>query len=109
MERAAGTVELNESQCHALEWAFENNPDVVAQLGDFADEKKIKLWESELKMTTRLVVAPDEAMKIVYYQIAEAEMKRLANENNILYCGHSSQEHLAALKAVESMFPQSVN
>ena len=109
MERAPGTVELGEAECHALEYAFANNPKTVAQLAELADETDMKLWAEELKGTSHLVFAPSEVMKTVYFQIADAEIKRLAHGNNTLYCGHSSEDHLKALKSIESTFSQSIN
>jgi hypothetical protein len=109
MERAPGTVELDEPKCHALEYAFENNPEAITQLTELADEKELRVWAEELKGTARLIFVPSETMKTVYFQIADAEIKRLAHENSALYCGHSSEEHLKALRSVESMFAQPVN
>ncbi len=109
MERAPGTVELDEAECHALECAFTNNPKIIAQLAELADERDMKLWAEELKGTSHLVFVPSEVMKTVYFQIADAEIERLAHGNNTLYCGHSSEDHLEALRSIESTFSQSVN
>jgi hypothetical protein len=109
MERAPGSVELDEAECHALECAFANNPGTIAQLTQLADKRDMELWEEELKGTSHLVFVPDEAMKTVYFQIADAEIKRLARENVALYCGHSNEDHVEALKSVESIFGPTVN
>jgi hypothetical protein len=110
VERAPGTVELDELECHALQLAFMNNPEALAQLTVIASEKDMKLWSNELKGTTHLVFAPNEEMKMVYAQIAEAEIKRLAAEKDpVFHCGHSPADHQRALQLVESMFSQPSN
>jgi len=109
MERAPGTIELDKPECHALECAFANNPKTIVQLAELADERDMELWAEELKGTSHLVFIPSEAMKTVYFQVADAEIKRLARGDGKLYCGHSKEEHLEALQSVESTFSQPVN
>lgn len=108
-ERVPETVELGETECCALAHAFSKNPEIISQLMDLVDKKSLKLFADELVKTKSLVFVPSGEMRMVYSQIAEAELKRLTDGGNDFQCGHSVEEHQKALQSVASTFSEPIN
>ncbi len=99
--------QLDETTCCALLYGFIKNHEIIAALEDIIDKKRLKLTADELIRSKNLYIRfelPQQAenldeLKLIYSQIAQAELKRL-KETNIknFGCHHTLKEHLTALK-----------
>ncbi|MBI2669675.1 MAG: hypothetical protein HYX20_00800 [Candidatus Yanofskybacteria bacterium] len=110
-------VELNELDTCALALGFNQNQSATEQLKDVAGAEKLKLFEDILldvtkRMAIKMKFKPSEEMKIIYSQIAETELKRLADMGETSFrCkrGHSLEKHRKSLESVLLKLKPTVN
>ena len=132
MERssAEGVIELSETDCCALESAFENNPKATKDLMEMLDfDEGFNEYRKGLRAGTATEI-PNEggalmtSLKMVSGQIAKIELERINNESEHvenpkdleeegekeLECGHILGEHMLSLqRLVEAIEPKAIH
>ncbi len=97
------SVYLNKIECCALAHGFAKNPKTVSALMDLMDKKDLKLDADILLRSAKLPVPLDkknEKLRIAYSQVTEAELKRIAENQDLkFHCKHSATEHEQALRS----------
>ncbi|MBI2063982.1 MAG: hypothetical protein HYT65_03265 [Candidatus Yanofskybacteria bacterium] len=112
LESIEKLVELNELDACALVHGFSKNRSAIKELKDVAGIEKLKTSAYALLRTEGMRFRPTEEMKIIYSQIAEIELKRLAEAGESGFrCGrgHSLEQHKKSLEEVLSKLKPVVN
>jgi len=109
---AEGVIEFDEMTCCALAHAFAENKETVKQLKKIISPDELKKMADILPTTKNMAFLPPEDMKIAYSQIADIELKRLAETGETgFHCGrgHTLEQHKKSLKEVSSKLKPTVN
>lgn len=107
--RSPESLTFNALECCALTTAFTKNSETVHQLENLLNRRSLGIMKDELRDTDNLVLIADPITKAVYTQLAEAELKRLAQQTHGLSCGHSGEEHERALRSVKTICAEPIN
>lgn len=109
---AEGVIEFDEMTCCALAHAFAKNKETVQQLKEIVGSDELRKMADILPTTKNMAFLPSEDMKIAYSQIAEIELKRLAETGETGFScgrGHILEQHKKSLKEVLSQLKPTIN
>ena len=107
---AEGRMEFDETDCCALDRAFEQNTEVTRRWEDIVDnDENMAAFRKMLKDAEEIKFIPDDKMKMACSQIAKRELERIDAEGSgdeSLICRHSLAEHVESLQnIVQEMGP----